>query len=345
MSGLEPLVALGLACNVFQIFGFAREVYQVSKMVLETGDVPPLALTSTLEDLAKVFRDVESTTAVPNAKLTSVDRELVKIAKECSGAAAALKLEVDKAHATPTGGKGRWSGSWVVVKAVAGASSRKKKLEKLEQLVETHQKALETRLLANIGKQIPTLPLILLFELELTTNWFSTKSDAIQASQQINFESFDVRLQGFIQLVSQGETRMSALLSEETTNVKVHITVKAEELGQTLEQISRDNQRAYQEMTQATEEVGVNVTTLTRRTDDKVDQDRKLAAHDRLLKSLKYDTMNERRNQIQHPHTQTFQWIFGDAPTSADQLAGAPRESAFQQIREAAAGFTEWARD
>ncbi|KAK0738722.1 hypothetical protein B0T18DRAFT_422662 [Schizothecium vesticola] len=315
MSGLEPLVALGLACNVFQTVSFAREVCQVSKTVLETGDVPPPALASTLKDLAKVFREVESTTAVPNTKLTSCDRELVKIAKVCSEAAAAMKQELDKTQATPTSGKGRWSGSWVTVKAVAGASSRKKKLEKLEQLVETHQKALETRLLANI----------------------CTKTDAIKVSQQTNFESLDIRLQGFIKLVGQGETRMAALLIQETANVKDHITVKTNELGQSLGQISRDNERAYQGISQATMEVGANITTLTRRTDDKADQDRKYARHDRLLKSLKYGTMNERRNQIEHPHTKTFQWIFGDAPTQLDGYS--------KRIHEAAAGFIEWARD
>lgn len=202
----------------------------------------------------------------------------------------------------------------------------------------------------------------------------SSKTDAIQASQQTNFETLDVRLQGFIKLVGQGETRMAALLSQETTNVKDHITFKADELGQSLGQISRDNQRAYQEISQATVEVGANVTILARRTDDKTDQDRKQARHDRLLKSLKYATMNERRNQIHHPHTETFQWIFGDAPTSGDAPAS---EDSFvydmeedflvddstyedasipkgrldrvgrdcQEIREAAAGFIEWARD
>lgn len=206
----------------------------------------------------------------------------------------------------------------------------------------------------------------------------SSKTDAIQASQQTNFETLDVRLQGFVELVGQGETRMAALLSQETTNVKDHITVKADELGQSLGQISRDNQRAYQEISQATVEVGANVTILARRTDDKADQDLNQARHDRLLKSLKYATMNERRNQIHHPHTETFQWIFGDAPTSGDvptyedsfvsedffiaddstsedasnsedpsisegQLDQVGRDC--QQIREAAAGFIEWARD
>lgn len=121
-------------------------------------------------------------------------------------------------------------------------------------------------------------------------------------------------------------------------------------------------------------EVGANVTILARRTDDKTDQDRKQARHDRLLKSLKYATMNERRNQIHHPHTETFQWIFGDAPTSGDaptyedslvydmegdfivddstsedasipegQLDRVGRDC--QEICKAAAGFIEWARD
>lgn len=206
---------------------------------------------------------------------------------------------------------------------------------------------------------------------------YSSKTDAIQASQQTNFETLDVRLQGFVEIVGQGETRIAALLSQETTNVKDHITVKADKLGQSLRQISRDNQRAYQEISQATV-VGANVTILARRTDDKADQDINQARHNRLLKSLKYETINERRNQIHHPHTETFQWIFGDAPTSGDaptykdsfvseeafltddstsegasnsedpsisegQLDQVGRDC--QQIREAAAGFIEWVRD
>jgi hypothetical protein len=151
MSGLEPLVALGLACNVFQVVSFARELCQVSRTVLETGDIPPLALGSTLEGLAKAFRDVENTTATTRANLADHDKELIKIAKECSTAATALKSEIDKVQQTPTSGRGKWLVSTAVaIRAVAGASSRKKRLEKLETVVETHQRALETRLLANI---------------------------------------------------------------------------------------------------------------------------------------------------------------------------------------------------
>src|SRR6187402_3843869 len=86
MSGLEPLVAFALACNVIQIVSFTREAFQVAKTVLETGDVPPPALASTLEGLDKIFHQVENTTAAPNVNLTNRDQELVKIAKDCSEA-------------------------------------------------------------------------------------------------------------------------------------------------------------------------------------------------------------------------------------------------------------------
>ncbi|KAK1826572.1 hypothetical protein QBC39DRAFT_437898 [Podospora conica] len=347
MSGLEPLAALGLACNVFQIVSFAREVCQVSKSVIETGDVPPPALASTLEDLAKVFREVQATTAAPNTKLTSCDQELIKIAKECSEAASDLKKELDKGQISTAKGKGKLSLSWGALKGVAGASNRRKKLEKLEKMVYVHQQALEARLLART----------------------CTKVDAIEITQQKGFQKLDATLQSFVTLFSQGETRMAALLSQQTTIINDHITTKARELDRNLEQISKDTQRQHQEISQATVEVNANITTLTRRTDDKAEQDRKDARHARLLKSLKYETMNERRNQIEQPHVKTFHWIFEDDPRAADESEdslryGASdarnwiyddsdsdesydhgREQASERIRKAASGFIEWVRD
>jgi len=54
--------------------------------------------------------------------------------------------------------------------------------------------------------------------------------------------------------------------------------------------------------------------------------------HDRLLKSLKYPTMNERRNQIKEPHFQTFEWIFNDPDVSED--SGDSAEGEERKTRE-----------
>lgn len=102
----------GSPVTCFRSSASRAKLTRSQKTVLETGDVPPPALTSTLDDLAKIFREVELTTAVSGTNLTSHDRELVKIAKECTGAAAALKQELDKIPATPMSGKGRLFKSW-----------------------------------------------------------------------------------------------------------------------------------------------------------------------------------------------------------------------------------------
>ncbi|KAK5651466.1 hypothetical protein OQA88_12473 [Cercophora sp. LCS_1] len=121
MSGLEPLVALGLACNVFQVVSFAGEVCKVAKTIITTRDVPPPALAITLKSLMRAFRDAEST-ATGSGILTAQDKELVKVAKDCHATAEALRSELGKA--------GRRSS-----RAFVGARSRRKKLEKFKEMV------------------------------------------------------------------------------------------------------------------------------------------------------------------------------------------------------------------
>jgi hypothetical protein len=55
MSGLEPVVALALACNVFQVIGVTRETIRIVKQVYRYGDLDP-ALTdhaTRLDDLSE----------------------------------------------------------------------------------------------------------------------------------------------------------------------------------------------------------------------------------------------------------------------------------------------------
>jgi hypothetical protein len=62
MSGLEPLAAIGLACNVFQVLSFAGEVCKNSKSIFEHGQVSKsaIALAETFESLTKSFNDAEA---------------------------------------------------------------------------------------------------------------------------------------------------------------------------------------------------------------------------------------------------------------------------------------------
>jgi hypothetical protein len=56
---MEGLVALSLACNVFQVISFAHEIYDVSKRIIEDGSPDPTALdiSSRLADLSQNLED------------------------------------------------------------------------------------------------------------------------------------------------------------------------------------------------------------------------------------------------------------------------------------------------
>lgn len=110
------------------------------------------------------------------------------------------------------------------------------------------------------------------------TNLFSNKTDAVRVRQDSRFDHLDSTLQKFIQAFADGETRMTQLLSREVVSIKEHVSKEATELKAAL----------------------VNE-----------------ATHKRLLQSLKYEAMNERRNQISAPSKRTFAWVF--AGSGADE--------------------------
>jgi len=83
----------------------------------------------------------------------------------------------------------------------------------------------------------------------------------------------DDALRRFVEALTQGQTQMEQLLSKESASI---IAVVSAEAAKTREVLGSTT------------------------------------AHERLLRSLKYETMNERRNQIADSHNRTCEWIFGD---------------------------------
>lgn len=148
MSGLEPLAALGLACNVLQVLSFAGEVCKHSKSFFEQGQAPETAtaFTKASESLTKAFNEAENIATTSPRPLTQHDEELRRIAEKCKNAAKDLRDEVENATRAAKA-KGKRVNSVII-----GFQSvtRKKKVEDLERLLKMHQKQLDTRLLVNI---------------------------------------------------------------------------------------------------------------------------------------------------------------------------------------------------
>jgi len=147
MSGLEPLAALGLACNVLQVISFTGEVLAISKRVFDTGETPETtaSLTKSLDSLTATCRDIDSSVRSTPHPLTSGDRKLIAIANDCKKAALDLKAEIDKStSAAATRGR-VFRSMEVAFKSVLGPS---RNVEKLERLFKAHQTTLKTQLLA-----------------------------------------------------------------------------------------------------------------------------------------------------------------------------------------------------
>lgn len=152
MSGFEPLAALGLACNVFQIINFASEVCTATKAIFKNGEAPESvrALDTTLKSLTGVYGQINATATSAQQPLTRNDLELLRIAQECHAAAMSLKAQIDKPiTATSAQAQGHLLKSLFVSLRIA-SHSKTKNIEKLEKMLQRYQTALETRLLFNI---------------------------------------------------------------------------------------------------------------------------------------------------------------------------------------------------
>ena len=144
MSGLEPLLALGLACNVMQVIDFASKTTSTCKSIFQSGSPDP-ALTSTVAQLTSVFQGLENSLSSAPQPRSRDEHALFEVARGCLTVTADLKAEVAKISNSAS--KGAYLG------AIGGSLKsilRRRKIETLEKSLAAHQKILETHLLVRI---------------------------------------------------------------------------------------------------------------------------------------------------------------------------------------------------
>lgn len=175
----------------------------------------------------------------------------------------------------------------------------------------------------------------------------SLKADAIALRQHQDFDKLDSSVKLLIQNIAEGETQVNDLLrgqhtailaaqekgllraaseiNDHTTNalrdhtssITGHVISNTGRLDTTLGQLSTDNSAMHATTLQAVAEM-----------DGRLVLAEEVAMLDsrieRLVKSLKYPSMNERRNRIQDPQGNTFRWIF---PTDDNQESDSGNES------------------
>ncbi|UNI23438.1 hypothetical protein JDV02_009255 [Purpureocillium takamizusanense] len=267
---MEALVAFGLACNVMQVINFAHEAVKVGKTIYETGSLDP-DLAATTGSLTNSFEDLKTALEKAPKPLSKDDRELLDIAQTSLDTATALKAELDKiAELLPEGKAAAAFRAWL--RAALGG---KRRVEKLDKFMRSHQAVLETRLLVRL----------------------CTKADAILLQNDEHFSGLGTALQGFVQARARDQTSLDKLIRDESTSVKAHVSSQAAQLQRsTAQNIASESSRIREQIDSRLERM-----ILVKSTKEE---------QQNLCDCLRYQDMNERRNLIKRPHEDTFEWIF-----------------------------------
>ncbi|KAF4177918.1 hypothetical protein CNMCM8927_008970 [Aspergillus lentulus] len=278
MSGAEALTVFGLVCNVMQVIGFVQDGAHLAKAIYKYGSLDPnLAQTSDYikEGLERLRDSLEK-----GRPLVQDEKELLDIAKGSLKTAEELKVELD--NIAGTAAKGKHSAAfrgWL--KAALGGKRRK--IERLEKVMHDRQQVLESRLIARICSQ----------------------NDALLLEQQVNFNSLDRALQGFIECCARNQTTLDQLIQRGFLTMTTHIDSKLGALEQSVETSLSSGRSQLQDNI---------LSRLQELTHNRIEKEE----HERLLGSLHYETMKARRNHIIANHDDTFSWIFHPQRSNSD---------------------------
>lgn len=140
MSGLEPLAALSLVCNILQLIEVGSQTYKLVKFVYEGGSIGN-DLIQKAAILGNIAKDIQPVIR-PRKK---DEQQLVETAESCARAARQLREEA--IYLAGNAKKGRLSSA---VKAVRMILWRKPRLERLKNELDEAEKLMNTSLLAQI---------------------------------------------------------------------------------------------------------------------------------------------------------------------------------------------------
>lgn len=144
MSGAEALAVFSIVCNVMQVIGFVQNGAHMAKAIYKTGSLDS-DLGQTTDYIKGGLERLK--TSLENGRILVKDEEeLLEIANGSLETAKELKAELDKIAGTVA--KGKHSAAlrgWF--KAALGG---KRRIERLEKVMQNRQQILENRLIVRI---------------------------------------------------------------------------------------------------------------------------------------------------------------------------------------------------
>lgn len=313
MSGLEPLAALSLACNVLQLVEVGRQTIDLIKTVYR-GGTPDDSLDRNAAVLGSISHEVK--TCKRPANCPKYEQQLLVAAERCSTAARDLREEIQFLV-----GNAKQGCLASTLRVVAKTNWRRRRLERLKENLDSTEKLMQTGLLTRIW-------------------WVHSQNYAIIIALLIQSRSVNVSARlDFLQLMKSREKSRSS-----TSTAELELKELKGDLRSFIEQFQKGHRKTKELVLQEGLEIRKHVSSVSTKTIDslgKVHQSldslvfqASQARRDRLLQSLKFPGLNERRNQVGEAYKDTGRWIFagdGDEVDGIDDPAKSkePKETRY----------------
>ncbi|KAK2676753.1 hypothetical protein RAB80_008939 [Fusarium oxysporum f. sp. vasinfectum] len=297
MSGLEPLAALGLVCNIVQLVEVGLKTATLCKNAYRTGEPDP-ELSVYAQNLAETASSLTQSLAVSQQPLSHDDSRLLTLAQNCRDA------EDEWRKKTPA----RFLSQQKLRKrarfgAVLQGIVSKPEIDRLEIQLQKAKESLEADLLVGVFKRLDI--------------------------SKVETDDLQDKLQTLLQASSTSEKKLHDLIQNQVTLINSQISdhiLRAEASTKahvTTELASQESRlKSYTDQGKNTLLSEAEVRENSRRDDE---------AYERLLRSFYYPDMNRRRNEIHASHGSTFKWLFegeleGDYTESEDSQSESPSE-------------------
>ncbi|KAF5588572.1 NACHT domain-containing protein [Fusarium pseudocircinatum] len=275
MSGLEPLAALGLVCNVLQLVEVGLKTATLCKNAYRTGEPDP-DLSIYAQNLAAIASSLSQNLEASPQPLKIDDLRLLVLARNCRDAEAEWRKKTPARFLSQQPRKRDRFG------AVFRGIIKKPEIDRLESQLQKAKDSLETDLLVGIFKGLDVS--------KVQANDLQDKfRDLLQA-----ISKSEKKLHGLIQAqVALVNTQLSDRIDQAEASAKAHITTELASHASRLKSHADQGKDTILIEAEARENI-------RRENED----------YERLLRSFQYPDMNRRRNEIHASYGSTFNWLF-----------------------------------
>ncbi|KAF4468632.1 NACHT domain-containing [Fusarium albosuccineum] len=283
MSGLEPLAALGLACNIMQMITFTGETISICRRIYNDGQ-PDSGLHDYSQRLLRTSESLRDIISRSTGNLSLDDHALRNSAARCINVADNLMKEMESLS-IPRSQNGLRSSLRQGVKMIF----HKPRLERLENDLRNIQSAMHTQLLVRTLDRLDVSAI--------------QQQGAVAESRRLlddTLRQYSAKHDNFAKENLETRDQLLKAVTAATARMEEHIT----------RELSKHSQSIQGQMGTIAIHTQQHATNFKEWANSAAEE----TAYERILQSLKFDSMEERRNQICENYPKTFGWIYAPRP-------------------------------